>query len=115
MYADPFFLYSFLLLAPGLLTFRFFRGRPSWWVIIPSAILGGWVLWLLIVVSHFDNLWALVDAQDDPDPDLVARATADGAPMVFAVFGGWFWALCYALPWWIIYGVANKIRRVRAG
>ena len=114
------FVYSFFgaiffLLAPVLLGIRFVWKRPPWWVIVALIVLVGWAAYFLFVISYFEYLWALMESQDNPDQDLVDRATADGGPMVVALFGGWLIALLYAIPWWLIYLIATWLRSLLSG
>ena len=97
--------------ATGLLGLRFFRGTPPWWVILLTIFFVGWAAYLLFVVSRFDDLSALVESQDTPDPELVAQATSDGGPLTFALLGGGVISLLYAAPWCALYLCAFLVRR----
>lgn len=78
------------------------------WILI---VIGGWLAWVLSVFSYFDYLWEVVSKTQNPDPELLEQAGADGAPMIAAVGFGWLISILYATPWLLIYMLAATIRK----
>lgn len=110
--ATYFVLVVFLALAPTLLLSRFIWRRPKWWLVVTTIVILGWAAWFITAVFYFDDLQKAVEGTENPDPDLVERATSDGAPLAFALVFGWLISLAYAVPWWLVYLAATWIRGV---
>ncbi len=83
---------GFLLLPIIVLSFRAIRPkRMPWWAVFPIVIVLGWLL-------------VLVTAMLNETPD-------GGAPKVFALFFGWAYALVWFVPWLLVYGVIQLVRK----
>lgn len=72
----------------------------------------GWAAYFLAVLSHFEQLWEVINSTDSPDSELIEQASSDGGPMVFAAFFGWLIALAYAIPWLLLFLLAALLRRL---
>lgn len=102
----------FVCFAPLLLGIRFFWAKPPWWLIVALIAIVGWAAYLLAVLSHFEQLWDVINSTNNPDPELIEQAASDGGPMVFAAFFGWLIALAYAIPWLVLFLLAALLRRL---
>ncbi len=103
----------FLLLAPTLFVVRSSTGSPPWWFIVILVVIVGWFAYAVAVLSYFEHLWEVIERAKNPDPELVRRATADGAPKVFAIGFGWAFSIIYAVPWWLLYVLIIGLSGVR--
>ncbi len=103
----------FLAMPPAFFTLRFFKGKPSWWIIIAIIVVIGWASVFGAVVFYYQYLGDCINAYDKPPQDLLERWSNDGAKKVFTLFFGWIYAIVYSIPWLLIYVVAVIIRRVK--
>lgn len=96
----------FLLLAPVLLAFRFFRQRPAWWMIGPLIAVLGWLAWFGAYFFYQLHIGELIEQ----GAELPEGWDSDGAAGVFALFMGWLISLLYFLPWLAVFLLATLIR-----
>jgi len=80
-----------------------------------AIIFVGWAAWVGFVLSYFQGLWDQIGSGEYVSPEDMDRATADGGPMVGAVFMGWFISIVYFLPWYVLFLFMNFIRRLLSG
>ena len=84
----------FAALPPTLLGFRVFRpSRMPWWALTAILIILGEILIVAVAMLN-----------ETPD---------GGAAKVFALFCGWLYALLWVLPWLLVYGLIQGVRRWR--
>jgi len=65
--------------------------RMPWWAVVLAVVAVGWPLTLAGAVLN-----------ETPDR---------GAPMVFALYFGWLYSLLWFLPWLLVYGIFQFVRR----
>lgn len=97
----------FLGLPPLLFSLRYFRGRPSWWLIVPTLIVIGWASWLGATVFHFEALGDHLDADPNPPAYLIENLGRDSGPMTFALLFGWAAATVYSAGWYVVLLLAD--------
>ncbi len=103
-------LYLFLALAPVVLIVRFVTHKPAWWLVVLLTLFPGWGLIVMGYFEEQDRIGELVDlGRYDELPE---GWDSDGASGLFAVFGGWFFALAYLAPWLGVYALAAIVRRI---
>jgi hypothetical protein len=105
----------FLGLPPLLFALRYFRGRPSWWLIVPALIVIGWASWLGATVFHYEALGDRIEADPNPPAELIEDWGRDGGPMTFALLFGWVAAAVYSTVWYIVFLLACLFRRIAGG
>lgn len=105
-----------LWLCPGiLLLLRYQKSTKfSWWLVIIMALVIGWVLTIGTSFSTTNALSAQIreyEASAKPVPDQLMKDWAGDAHVVFALFFGWAFAAIIFIPWLILYGIMQGMRK----
>jgi hypothetical protein len=104
---------AFFILPPSVLGFRLVkRNNMSWWILLFLIAGVSWVLVNGAVYFYHEYLGDILRAySDDPPVELLQRWSNDGAKRAFALLFGWLYGLVYLMPWLVVYGVLQLIRR----
>jgi len=106
-------IYSFLAFPPALLTFKFIKKRPRWWLIVLLVILFAVLGWGLVIAAYVGEQARISELIDQKRyEELPEGWDSDGASGLFAVFGGWLFPLAYFVLWLVPYTLAATIRRL---
>jgi len=99
-------------LPPALLAWRWQRPQSlPWHRLLAITAISSWLLSNAAVFCYFEYLNEIVEAQDDPLPELLDRLITDGPKRVFALFFGWAYGLAYLVPC----GLVFRLMRGRQG
>jgi len=82
-----------------------------WWLLLLLIAFLSWIFVNSTVYFYFEYLGDLINTYEQPPQNLIERWENDGGKRVFALAFGWAYGLIYSLPWLMIYGIINLIKK----